>query len=245
MKQIRDYNEVSPLVMKYFRRGVITNNFLGAQDYRCEIDEGRLFFTQNEDSLCFFIKRDGFFKLYFHALDQNAVFERIGEKTVCETVANGDGLMIFNGFSPIMQRVRLEKAPDSAKAEPCIAEKVDAKEIHRLLLSCFDAETGCIPTLTRIELDCERERIFKVTADGKIAGIVRTDTSGGTVTIRHLCVGQDLRGKGIARRLCSMVGDEKRKVSVWTGKDNAPALNLYGSLGFSESGILSTVYERT
>ena len=78
--------------------------------------------------------------------------------------------------------------------------------------------------------------------DGEIAGFLRYTISGKTAEIKHLCVKDHFRRKGIARLLVSMFLSENEKSIVWTGAENTAALALYQSMGFKKDGCKSTVY---
>lgn len=244
MKQISDYKEVSPLVLKYFKRGVITNNFLTSEDYKCEIEEGRLFYNSGEDYLNIYLKRDKFFQLYFYALNDSVRFPEIGEKLVCDASEKLCKVIEKNGFKKIMQRVRLElkvqKQENTMSGNK--AEKRDSEEIFDLMQKSFDKYTGYIPNFTQVKKECENGLFLKSEEQGIITGALRFGVSGKTAQIKHLCVKEEFRGKGIGRNLCNTFLKENEKYVVWTGKENIGALNLYKSLGFSENGSESTVY---
>lgn len=242
MKKITDYKEVSPLVLKYFKRGVITNNFLTADDYKSEIEEERLFYDCGEDYLNIYVKRDGFYQLYFHALTEDVIFPEIKEKIVCDISGYSGNLLIKNGFLEVLERVRLERNNDAEGESFIKAIKDDAEKISELMNSCFDKFTGYVPNFTQIQSECEKGLFYKIEKNDKIAGILRTGRNGKTAQIKHLCVSEDFRGEGIAKRLCAEFLKENTKVTVWTGRENKAALNLYKSFGFTEDKTNSTVY---
>ena len=242
MKKITDYKEVSPLVLKYFKRGVITNNFLTAEDYKSEIAEDRLFYDCGEEYLCIYVKRDGFYQLYFHALSEDVLFPEIKEKIVCDISGYEGKILKENGFCGLIERVRLEKVAEAEGESFEKATMEDAEEIYELMNNCFDKFTGYVPNLTQIKSECERGLFYKIEKENKIAGILRSGKSGKVSQIKHLCVSDDFRGEGIGKRLCAEFLKEKSKVIVWTGKENILALNLYKSLGFTEDKVTSTVY---
>lgn len=246
MKKITDYQEVSPLVFRYFKRGVITNNFLSAEDYRCEIAEGRLFYKAGDDYLNMYIQRDGFFQLYFHALAEDVTFPEVSELLVCDIAGEPGKLMANNGFAEHIRRVKLERNVPAAEVfcSPHIAEKKDAKGIFALMGACFDKVTGYVPNFSQIEKECENGLFYMVTKEDKIAGVLRRGQSGKLAQIKHLCVDKEFRGQGIGKILCNEFLRENPKAIVWTGKENVSALNLYQSLGFAKSGLESIVYTK-
>lgn len=242
MKKITDYKEVSPLVFKYFKRGVITNNFLSAEDYKCEIKEGRLFYNQGKDYLNIYVKRDGFYQLYFHALSETAEFPQVDEMLVCD-ISNYDGeLLKINGFCENMKRVKLEINGQATGISSLKAETEDAGKIHLLMTKSFDKFTGYMPNFTQIQAECERGMFLKIEESGNILGALRYGKSGKVAQIKHLCVDACARGNGIGKKICAEFLKENPKATVWTGKENKAALSLYKALGFCESGTESIVY---
>lgn len=245
MKKIIDYKEVSPLVLRYFKRGVITNNFLGAEDYKAEIKEGRLFFAEGEDSLNLYVRRDEFYEFYFYALSESVAFPEFSEPLIADVVGNGAKVLENNGFFKILERVKLEinSNTDSMVAGKK-SEKADAVEIFSLLKNSFNEFTGYIPNFSQVEKECEEGYFYKYSENGKIAGALRWGKTGKTAQIKHLCVSDKFRGMGIGKSLTKDFLTENPKAIVWTGKENTAAIKLYKSFGFSESNIESTVYRK-
>jgi len=243
MNKINDYKEISPLIFKYFKRGVITNNFLTPKDYRCEISEGNFFYIADEDYLNLFVKRDNFFRLYFYVLDENVIFREIDAKIVCDIAGISETLLLNNNFIKALERVQLKyNSEKEGIASYFKAKKEDAEEVFKLMENCFDKYTGYSPNLTQLKEECEEGVIYKEVIDGRIAGVLRAGKSSKISSVKHLCVSEEFRGKGIAKKLCREFLNENTNAIVWTGKENTSAISLYKSLGFSESGLKSTVY---
>ena len=99
MRQITDYKEISPVILKYFKRGVITNNFLTAEDYKAEIAEGRLFVDSTDDTLFIYLKREEFYILYFYTFSKTAELPVLDLPIVSESVGDGAEFLKNNGFS--------------------------------------------------------------------------------------------------------------------------------------------------
>ncbi len=246
MRKITDYKEVSPVILKYFKRGVITNNFLGSDSLKAEIEEGNLFFQENEKYLNIYVKRDGFYILYFYALEEDVIFEDIHEKVVSEASGKGEDILKNNGFSPYLTRVRL-KTTIASKKESSLAEKADEAQIresYQLLKSSFDCISGWVPTIEEFSMECGRGLIYSIKEDNENVACLRCGISGNTVQIKHLAVAEKSRGKGYARQLLYAMFEmyNGKKCTVWTGMENRAALGLYKSLGFLEDGEKSTVY---
>lgn len=243
MKEVTDFKALSKEIMKYFKRGVITNNFLSPESLKCEIKEGNLFYEPGEDSLEIFVKRSGFYRLYFYALNDGVLFGNQEQKTVCDFSGDDHGILKNNGFLPYLLRVRLacEKS-ELNKMEAAKGEIRDLDEIFALSESAFDRYSGYTPTKEELKSDILKERIYIRTIDGKIAGFLRYGINGKTAEIKHLCTNERFRRKGVARTLLTMFLSENEKSVVWTGAENTAALALYQSMGFKKDGYQSTVY---
>ena len=246
MEKITNFKEVSPLVLKYFKRGVLTNNFLGTEEYKAEIEEEGLFYEAGEEWLNLYVKRDGFFQLYFYALSENAAFPEVQGTLIADVVGEGTKVMENNGFEKILERIKLEVNTEKEPIEAGIrSEKTDAEEIFAIMKKTFDPYTGFAPNFAQVSKECEAGLYYKHMEEGKIAGVLRLGKSGKTAQIKHLCVLEEYSGKGIGKKLTKAFLDENPKAIVWTGKENAAALHLYKSLGFCESETESIVYRKS
>lgn len=243
MKEVTDFKELSSKIMKYFKRGVITNNFLSPESMKCEIKEKNLFYEQDDNFLNIFVKRDGFYRLYFYALNDKVLFKNTMPKTVCDFAGDDHGVLINNGFLPYISRVRLTcDCADFEKMAPEAAEIADSEQIYNLAQAAFDKYSGYTPTRTEISEEILKGKIYIKKIGSETAGFLRYGISGKTAEIKHLCVSEKFRRKGIAGELVSMFLSESTKSVVWTGTENAAALALYKEMGFFEDGCKSTVY---
>lgn len=243
MNRITDYKQVSPLVMKYFRRGVVTNNFLGADDFRAEIAEENLFFDAEDGALKLYVKRNGFYVLYFYVFPDCSLGGLPGANLVCEVSQKCEEILQNSGFSKFAERVKLErigKEENGGLTETAAA--ADAEEIFLLMQKSFDECSAYLPTLTQLRTECENGFVKIVRGGDGISGALRWGIGGKTALIKHLCVKSTERGKGTAKRLCAAVLAEHERCAVHTGKDNKPALSLYKSMGFCEAESESAIY---
>ena len=246
MRQIADYKEYSPLIMKYFKRGVITNNFLSPESCKCEIEEGRLYCIEGKDFLNLYVKRSGFFQLYFYAMGTDILFPEVSEKLVCEFKGDFGELMNINGFCRYLSRVKLERDAETEEAVKSEnkAEEKDAGAVYELMQKSFDKYSACLPTFSEIRKECRNGFIYVMKQEGKIAGVLRAGLNGKTAKIMHLCIDESFRGKGLGKQLCRefLAENRGRKCAVWTGKENEPAKKLYLSLGFLQDDTEAEVY---
>ena len=244
MKKINDYKELSPIIMRYFKRGVITNNFLTKADYVSEISEGNLFYEEEENSLCLYLLRDSFYILYFYALSPSAVFSNQDKPIICDAVGCEE-ILKANGFKEILTRVQLVREADEiTDCEGRPATKTDAQKVYELMKSSFNDQTGYVPTYHQMLSECSENLIWVYTAGSDIAGVLRLEKSKGATTIRHLCVAPEYQRQGIGKKLCKCAFQDGKKSIVWTGKENNSAILLYKSSGFVLSGMESCVYRK-
>ena len=245
MKKITDYKEISSLIMKYFKRGVLTNNFLTKEDYLAEISEGRLFYENGDEFLCVYVLRDEFCQLYFHALNDKVVLPKTDIPQVCECVGYED-FILKNGFNKLITRTKLEHLVNEDKFlnEAVVSDIKDAEGIFNLMSETFNAVTGYMPTLATIQSECERGLIYKITLNGTLAAVLRLAVAKNSVHIKHLCVAKEFQGQGLGRKMCACALSLDKKCTVWTGSKNHVALNLYKSFGFEECGLRSVVYRK-
>lgn len=242
MNKICDYNEISPLILKYFKKGVMTNNFLTPDDYKAEINEGRLFFESSDDFLNLYVKREGFYIMYFYTFKKDFIFPEINETIIADVPEEYSEFLENNGYKKILTRIGLDKPKSDGETQfRDSAKEEDAEEIFSLIKNTFDKFTGFSPNLSGIRRECQSGLLKIERTEGEISGILRIGKKGNILVIKHLLTNEKYRGKGISKSLLSGIKD---KATVWTGSENIPAINLYKSMGFEENGKKSLVYKK-
>lgn len=241
MKQITDYKEYSPLVMKYFRRGIITNNFLTPKEAAWEISEGRLFYDA-ESALKLYLKRNGFYILYFYARPEDGLGELIKERLICEAPVRAEDMLISSGFKRTLERIKLEADGRGNTFDYENSKAADAEEIYKIFCECFSPQTAFLPSITQLRSECDSGLLRTARTDNEISAVLRFGESKASAAIKHLCVRKNARKKGLARQLCGSLLNDYEKCSVWTGTDNRAAVSLYESMGFCKTAQKSTVY---
>ena len=254
--KIDDFSGYSRLVMSHMKRGVLTNCFLSPISAKCEIAEGRLFAHEDKESgaLLLFRRRDGFDILNYYVTDGNfKTLDDVKTPVVCETVARNDEKLIEMlpqlGFQRMLERVKLERQPTSfitAEIYPTVhtAELSDAKGTVRVLSENLPQFTGCVPTLSEAEHDIESGYVYIEKVGKKVTAALRVSIGKTSCEIKQLAVDKKYRGTGAGTRLLRTFLHfcGTKKISVWTGSENAAALQLYRSAGFTLSESRSFVF---
>ncbi len=246
MKQITDFKELSALILKHYKRGVLTNSFLHPDTLKCEIREGRLFVNDNAESLSILLQRDSFDRLYYYAASENTGIT-IYRETVTESVGN-ESLLKFNSFEPVGKRCHLVKNK-AVEAQPLtseFAQKEDCEAILKLIKNCFDEKTAALPTLTELILKAENGNVLIFKDSAKTAAVLEYGIYGKTATIDHLCTSPEYRSMGLAKKLCTdfISQNSGRRLDVWTAESNTAALKLYKSLGFEADEKTAIIYKK-
>ena len=119
-------------------------------------------------------------------------------------------------------------------------------------LSAIDQKTFSMPWKTEDFLEMiakESVAYYVAKIDGEIVGGAGVRNILGDGEITNVVVDENFRRRGIARRLLTELMDEGRRLGVTAftlevRAGNAPAINLYESLGFAGVGYRKNFYER-
>ncbi len=248
MKKINSYGEISPLVMKYLKKGVITNCFVSPGAYMHEIAEGRLFCDYSEDFLIFYFLRDDFYIMYFYAANENAVFPHTDKKLICEVSDKNLKAAENNSFKKTVTRVKYELLNNKSTFPSALRDfpSVAPEDVFSLMSKSFDKYTAYLPTYSELCTDCEKKLIIPEFSGDTLSGALRFEQKGKNACIKHLCVDEKFRNAGIGKKLINkfLALSHDKNCFVFTGEENTAARHLYESAGFSLSGEKSFVYER-
>ncbi len=258
MEQIKSFDRICSLISSCMKKGVKTNNFLTAEDYRADIASGSLFCHTWSGGLIVLRRRAGYSRLYFHIFEPFSTPDiKINELTVLELPfrpgdSEGELLSYWKsvGFNARLNRIRLQRSGTS----PC-PETDTNMEIKRpqpselgmlagLYENCFDRYTGCIPDMDELRAIIDGGSIFCTRApDKSIGGFIEFTRSSSKSRIRHLAVREDMRGRGISKALISFYlrSITPTRSLVWTAEDNEPAQRAYSGCGYSRDGWRSVV----
>ncbi len=252
MKKIESYPEFSRTVTRAFGRECVTNFFLDRHTVENEIEAGTLYSIEENGSVFFFRKRDGFSIMNFYLTSVDADLPVFHEDTVCEIpfrerdekIKAAVVHFIAHGFDNLFTRVRLTKSSDAA--EHCdghisTATFNETAAALDLIKKAFDSRTGCIPTAAAFERDVLDGHVL-VYRDVGIIGLVHWNEDGRTSDIRHVAVDERYRGQGIASALVETYSTQKSgRYRVWAREDYTSARRVYEKNGYTPDGMKSAV----
>lgn len=255
MRKIESYNELNTLIMKQFRRGMLTNSFLSRKEYESEIANGTLEFHEYENGLLIFRKRSEHVILNFwlndRSLPGNIDFK---PNTVLEIAHRERDIELVKivekwneiGFVQEFRRQRMTFGESfESSADPCIsfAEKSDFEAVKFLLEDNFSSVTGCIPTDDTLNEDIKNGNILLYSKNNDKLGLLHYTKEKNKTELRHLCVSESARGQGIGKRLVHQYNSQTNDMlrHVWVRSDNFPAVKLYESCGYHADGMYSDV----
>ncbi len=255
MKKITDYNELSALITAHFKRGVATNYFLSREQAEDDIKNGNLCACEIGSNLFVFRDKNTHFVMYYYIIPDemcsSAAFPAPTKTAVVETVMRAkdenlkkaDEILKKNGFESEFIRRRMTFAPFDNKALPTnpslrLAKKSDFQAAKALLDESFSPLTGCLPS------DCELEAAI---ADGRIVihedgGLLHFEKTKAGYELRHLCVVEGARGRGVGSALVGFYHSLiEKKSTVWVRKDYRAAEKIYENSGYEYDGNVSSV----
>lgn len=261
MKLIENYEEVSPLLMKYFKRGLMTNNFLSEAQYKAAIEAENLQFYEWKDGIIFLNDRENFTKLTYELLSlDNKLSISLPPKTIIEIVKRpndttyNDVLDYWkkSGFNTVLNRIRLvnknskdiltaESLRCDAKILLCTTENLDA--VMYMLKDNFNKYTGCLPNEDELREIVKNQLIVGAFIDKELVGVLHFDIKRGYSEIRHLAVNEKFRNASIGGKLISYYHNNfaQDKSYVWYAEKNIGAEGVYKRYNYKVDGWTSTV----
>lgn len=264
LNQINDYQEYSELLRlaKIEYAPMRSNLFLFPEEVKQYIDDGRLFYGKDEDSIVFIKEEKDINRLYFcispkaskvslKRLEKYTVVE-IPRKTSQAIDISVDETLINGGFSFFRKTVRMKAVVDQTNDvnfhTVSLLNEDDAEAVRTFLYRHFDVRADFILDLVEIKALIRDKMVYGTReSDGEIASCVLTVKHKKQLELRAIAVAPKHRGCGLAQELCAAVfsiakREECRAVFLWTASDNTVAQKLYKKIGFLEDGCYSDLY---
>ncbi len=142
----------------------------------------------------------------------------------------------------------------SVKQEPEFAP-VDIRPMHDLdipVVVAIERSSYQFPWSEGIFRDCLRVGYYcrVIEAAGEIAGYGIMSTGAGEAHILNVCVRQECRGHGFARKILVYLIERARNAGMYEAflevrPSNTAAARLYDSLGFEQVGVRRGYYQAT
>lgn len=248
MRRVASYAELAPLFSALLKAGMESSAAPDRQALEREIAAGALYRENDGSGLLLLCAREGFWRMQFY-LRRGAAppAAELPAPTVLEMPYRGVVPAIARtweerGFAPLLERVRLSR-PSQPWAGPGespvrLGKPEEERELSLLLRHCFPPLTGCLPTADELSAALREERVLVCPG-----GLLHFTRQGRLTEIRHLCVEEEARGRGLGKALVAglLAREGEGRCRVWTGEKNQAALGLYRSFGFTEDGWRSQV----
>lgn len=257
MKKINDIKQLNKLLMPFFKRGILTNNYMMMDKYKEYIEDGTLFFEKSDNEMIILRDCDNHWRVYYYLTDFKSQFKLPDDKPLAmeivfeskddkykEIVSYWEDI----GFKPYMFRSRMTSdvtdinIDNSENLLSSYAKPKHALEIHKLISSTFDEYLGCVPTLSEVKDLIDKEEIICIeNNEEKIDGLLHIGKSRNIHSIWHIVVASEARKSGNAQKMLAffkdiLLQDEKSKLQLWVQDDNLPARRLYEGMGLEYDG---------
>jgi ribosomal protein S18 acetylase RimI-like enzyme len=258
MNQIDSLSQLDELFKQFFRKETTTNNYILAQEYEQYIEEERLWFASEGDNAFFFLKKDGFFRIYYFLNDESTLFSvPISLPVVLEILFRGDKRypeqeVDFWQNSTFKKHLRRDcyflKASDAIerveqdisvpgftiKKATSTTECIYAK---RLIDAHLDAYTGDILSMEEIERFASSGNIYIAYQNESPCGVLQSKLKNKVFWLDHIVVDESYRGLGVSKVLIDYylqegIIKECSKFQLWVISNNLPAVNLYKKYKF-------------
>lgn len=135
MKLIKNYQELSKLIFSHLKKNLITNCFLGKEEWTLEIQNDLAYYIETEKNLYLFRKRDGFWILNYYLNDLDTEFnnsilnpivvEFVGRNILENNYQKQQELFNNLGWKKCVERERFEKIESSIEEKQSEFENND------------------------------------------------------------------------------------------------------------------------
>ena len=251
MQRAESYAALAPLLSAQLRRGVVTNCFLSAEDYRRELPRG-LYYEERGDCLLLLRQRPGHLILNFYLQPGSSFFLPDVQAPVvtelscrakdADAMAAAAEQLQGLGFAECFRRLRRTRlATEAPRADEPANVPFDA--VQAFLYAQFDPLTGCIPPEDALRAATAAGEMLCLTDESGIAGVLHYAPGRAACELRHLAVREDCRGRGLAQQLLTHMTARTggQKCTVWARAGNTPAERFYEKNQFQPDGWSSAV----
>lgn len=256
MKQINDIGEYHDILTRYSVRGCASNDYIQAEaaDY---IIHGWLYTECGEKNAFLFVKKDGFYRVYYYINDFDEIMDLGNDELVTEILFRG------SAGEPTQQVKYLERcgfkrnlvrdqyfAKYTSFTAPILIEKVkigfaesieQVKWAIKLFNASFDKWSGDYIPEELAELLLQEKGILLATKEtGTPMGALHLEKKQGCLWLNHVAILPEYRGRKVGRGLVEAYieqghVDDNSRYAVWVQQQNTPAVKMYQNKGFTYS----------
>ena len=244
MEKVTSISELNSLILPYFKRGVITNNFLMINDYNLYLKEQSLFYEKTENNLFLIRCVEDISYVYFYINKFEDI--KLPNNSVIEIVEPNNEIIEYFcklGFVEVNKREEMQlinQTSDDDEFDFCKTEELE--KVRRIIKDNFDRFYGNIPSLDELKL--ENVLVSRDNEDN-ITGLLHFKTIKSISSILHIAVIDKNRGNGIGSKILSgYINHEKdkcREFRLWVNSDNKKAIDFYKKNGYDFSNRKSVV----
>jgi len=255
LTEVNNIITLDKIIVEHTFKGTLTNNYLLSKDYTKYIDERKLWFWKANSNLYLFVKKKGFYRLYYliNNFDVQEDFSNL--QIVLEIIYRGKNKMPLehikywkkNSFKIHLTRdcyffkaasvLPIYNQIEGVTIEPP-KNKEDILFAKKLIDENLDLYTGDRLSLQEIENFVACGLLFCAYKNDLICGMLQADLRNNIYWLGHIVVHKDYRGMGLANLLVDNYLNEGLKLQVrqfqlWVIDENIPARNLYKKKGFA------------
>ena len=252
---VNNINFLEKIIEEYSFKDTLTNNYILFQDLKNYIEKKNLFYKEDNSNLYLFIKKQGFYRLYYliNNIETQNDFSEL--KIVLEIIYRGNKNLPIehinfwkkNGFRSHITRDCYFLRPDSILPFKKIQlkgvtidfakNKEDILFAKKLIDENLDFYTGDRLTFEEIKNFSDRGLLFCAYKNDLICGMLQAEFKNNIYWLGHIVVHKDFRGLGLANLLVNHYLIEGlrlkvRQFQLWVINDNLAAINLYKKRGF-------------
>lgn len=240
----------------------LTNCYLLPDDIERLVGEQKLFYLRGNHCLCFYVKRNGFYRLLYHS-DGQLVLPTSHEPITCEIIGTAVtpkrdlphiDLLIRHGFSRVSSASRmvcsLAAPPETLPSAYTMAwaQPSDLERIYTLWNDTFSASEVDLPTRAELAVLIDSHTVLTV-RDSSLLGVMRVAIHGTVGHVSNVAVVASRRGQGVGTLLETAAlqffwNAGVTNVQLWVLDHEPRAFNFHTAFGFVRDGRVATQYIR-